>query len=364
MKIAETAVTLASSHTAAKYSKITESLTVWKQRQPAQQQTSSGAGEADDLAARAKAFAAQADALSLSPQAREIAANQSQETAAAEPVGEEEQVLADLNMRILKAMFERLSGRKIILPKQGDFAPPSQAESAGANGTAEPGQVQRGWGVRYERHEVYHEAESTRFQAQGTIVTADGREVALSVDLTMNRSFTSEIHASLLAGDALKDPLVISFNGQAAQLTQTTFAFDLDLDGQTEQIASLAPGSGFLALDGNSDGAVNDGSELFGARSGDGFAELRQYDEDGNSWIDENDAVFSRLRIWSKDAAGQDQLWNLRESGIGALYLNKVATPFSLKDSDNVLQGQVQASSIVLKENGGVGVMQQVDLAA
>ena len=42
-------------------------------------------------------------------------------------------------------------------------------------------------------------------------------------------------------------------------------------------------GSGYLALDKNGDGTINDGSELFGTRNGDGFADLAQYDEDGNA---------------------------------------------------------------------------------
>ena len=364
MKIAEAAVTLTSSHTAIHYAEKTESLTVWKQGQPAKQ-VAPDAGQTVDLSAKARDFVRQqADALALSSQARDMASSRAQGPGGAEAVTEEEPVLTDLNMRILKAIFERLTGRKIVLPKQDDFNPKPPAESAGARTDPPSPPNQLGWGVRYERHEVYHEAESTSFQAAGRVVTADGREVAITVDLTMSRSFTSEVHESLLAGDALKDPLVISFAGTAAQLTSNTFAFDLDMDGQKEQIASLEPGAGFLALDANSDGLVNDGSELFGAASGDGFADLRRYDEDGNSWIDENDSVFSRLRIWTKDPTGQDQLWTLQEKGMGALYLNKVATPFSLKDENNALQGQVRSSSLALKENGSVGLLQQVDLVA
>lgn len=364
MKIAETAVTLASSHTAVTHFEKSESLTVWKQGQPAKQLTPD-AGQTVDLSAQARAFVKQqAEALAIASQARGMASSQMQGAASAEDVVEEEPVLTDLNMRILKAIFERLTGRKIVLPKQDDFNPAPPAESAGAITETQSVPNQLGWGVRYEHHEVFHEAESTSFQAVGRVVTADGREVAVTVDLTMSRSFTSELHESLLAGDALKDPLVISFDGTAAQLTSNTFAFDLDMDGQKEQIASLAPGAGFLALDANRDGLVNDGSELFGAASGDGFADLRRFDEDGNSWIDENDSVFSRLRIWTKDPTGQDQLWSLEETGIGALYLNKVATPFSLKDESNALQGQIRSSSLVLKENGSASLLQQVDLVA
>jgi hypothetical protein len=45
------------------------------------------------------------------------------------------------------------------------------------------------------------------------------------------------------------------------------------------------------------DGRVNDGRELFGPRTGDGFAELAAYDDDGNNWIDENDGIHDNLSI-------------------------------------------------------------------
>ena len=110
--------------------------------------------------------------------------------------------------------------------------------------------------------------------------------------------------------------------------------------------------------------SVNDGSELFGTQSGDGFADLAAYDGDNNGWIDENDDIYSRLRVWMKTATGEDQLLALGEKGVGALYLGRIDTPFSVKDSSNVLQGQVRATGLFLLEEGGVGTMQQLDLVA
>jgi len=219
--------------------------------------------------------------------------------------------------------------------------------------------------VRYERHEVVHESENTRFAAQGVVVTADGQHIEIGIELNMSRSFTATQDEIIQIGEvALKDPLVINFDGTAAQLTQETFSFDIDADGIDNQIAFVGTGSGFLALDANSDGAVNNGSELFGALSGDGFAELAVHDEDSNGWIDESDTIFSRLRIWVKTPSGEDRLLALGEQGVGALYLGRVETPFSVKDSNSTLQGQVRATGLYLSEEGGAGTMQQVDLVA
>ena len=92
------------------------------------------------------------------------------------------------------------------------------------------------------------------------------------------------------------DPLVVNFDGTAAQLSDAKFSFDLQRDGQNETLPTLGSGSGFLALDLNGDGKINDGGERFGPRSGDEFADLAQYDGDGNPWIDEADPIYCAVR--------------------------------------------------------------------
>ena len=137
----------------------------------------------------------------------------------------------------------------------------------------------------------------------------------------------------------------------------------LDADGCAENVHALAPGSGYLAVDRNGDGRINDGGELFGTSSGDGFADLAAFDADGNRWIDEADAAFSTLLVWQRDAAGGSSLTTLRDAGVGALYLGAQETPFALTDEDNRLLGKVRASGIYLNEDGRAGTLQQIDLA-
>ena len=76
----------------------------------------------------------------------------------------------------------------------------------------------------------------------------------------MSREFIQESNLQLQAGSQKIDPLVINFDGLGAQLSQTRFEFDLDNNGTAEQIASLRSGSGYLALDRNGDGAINNGN--------------------------------------------------------------------------------------------------------
>ncbi|WP_028318520.1 hypothetical protein [Desulfobulbus elongatus] len=362
MKIAQSAIQLASSRTAVEYSERQESLTVWRPgRESVRAERRDGSD--DTLKQQAEQLAQEAAKVSLSEAAKQQRTAVVPASSGTDGTGDPDEMMTDLNLRILRALFERLTGRKFRLTE----APPAGQASQEQVPVREEqiGQLAPGWGVQYERHETYHESETTSFTAQGVVVTADGQQIEIGIELTMSRSFTSTLDESFRIGEAaLKDPLVINFDGTAAQLTQETFSFDIDADGVDNQIAFVGPGSGFLALDANNDGVINNGNELFGAKSGDGFGELAAYDSDGNGWIDENDAIFSRLRIWVKNAAGEDKLLTLAEQGVGAISLGRVETPFSVKDSDNALQGQVRATGLFLFEKGGAGTMQQLDLVA
>lgn len=283
----------------------------------------------------------------------------------------------------VEAMMERLTGKPYHLKVYGydgaqedKQAQPASAPTAqGSNQPASqptnqlPNTPQNGNGmaVMGERWAVmshYYEEQHTQFSAQGKVTTADGTQIAFDLNLQMSRTFASQFSAERTQGWVMKDPLTVNFGGTPAELTLQKYQFDIDADGTTDQISFAAPGSGFIALDKNGDGLINDGSELFGAQTGDGFAELAAYDEDGNGWIDENDAIFSKLQVWQKDANGLDSLQGLLALNIGAISLANVATPFDHKDSSNTLQGQVKNSGIFLYEDGrGAGTVQQIDLA-
>jgi hypothetical protein len=283
-----------------------------------------------------------------------------------------EELDADPRLTLLRLLFRYLTGKDIevfdareLEPKQ---PPPDlpQVPSAANAANAASARPAAGWGVEYDRHERYSETEQTRFAASGTVQTADGREISFRVELSMSRSYHEESDVRLRLGDAArqqKDPLVLNFAGTAAQLLDQRFSFDLDADGTAENINRLAAGSGFLVFDRNGDGKASDGSELFGTKSGDGFADLARLDDDGNGWIDENDTAYASLSLWTPDASGAGSLQGLKAANVGALALAHVATPFDLKDGGNDTLGTIRSSGIFLQENGGAGTIQQVDLS-
>lgn len=210
------------------------------------------------------------------------------------------------------------------------------------------------------------ETESTIFNGKGTVVTADGRTIDFDIAMEMSRSFTETVE-SLTSGTQymLTDPLVIKLNDAPDTISDQTWYFDIDGDGIKEEISQLAKGNGFLALDLNGNGIIDDGNELFGTKSGNGFKDLAAYDEDGNGWIDENDSIYSKLKIWVKDDAGNDKLIGLGEADIGAIYLGSASTEFSHKSSDNETQAVVRETGFYLHEStGAAGIVQQIDFAS
>ena len=285
----------------------------------------------------------------------------------------------DPKLLLIRAIIEAITGKSIKFvsesaANQSDKAnstTPTMANIANANG-GEVIAVSSGntaFGLRYNSNEVIKENETTNFSASGIIKTADGKEIQFQCDLSMQRSFYMDNSTEIFMGastdrKSLCDPLIINFAGTAAELKNTTFAFDLNADGSAENIQELAAGSAFLVLDKNKDGKINNGNEMFGTQSGDGFADLSVYDEDGNGWIDENDSVYNSLGVWNNSAYG-GKIRSLKEAGIGAIYLQNANTEFSIKDkTTNELQGQIRKTGIFLNEkNGNIGTIQHVDLA-
>lgn len=216
----------------------------------------------------------------------------------------------------------------------------------------------------YSTQYYHEESENTAFSTRGTVRCADGREIHFNLNVEMSRSFQEYYEENIsYTQTSLCDPLVINLNGNIADLSDQTFLFDLDGDGHEDQINRLSAGSGFLALDKNGDGVINDGSELFGTKSGDGFRDLAAYDSDHNGFIDEGDEIWNRLKIWIMDENGDSRLCTLADQGVGAICLQNAATDFSVTDANNNMNGMIRRTGFFLYENGEAGTVQHVDMA-
>jgi len=202
-----------------------------------------------------------------------------------------------------------------------------------------------------------HDIQHLSLSAQATVQTQhESVDIALSSSLFHEERYTLE---SLVHQSAI-DPLVINLQGELPSVEDVkTFSFDLNNDGKKEAIALLKSGNGFLALDANENGKIDNGSELFGTSSGNGFADLAQYDDDKNGVIDENDAVFDQLQIWQKSALDEG-LISLKQARVGALLLENVSSLFEYKH-EGIMNAGLRNSGLALFDDGRASWVSHID---
>ena len=157
--------------------------------------------------------------------------------------------------------------------------------------------------------------------------------------------------------ECITSPIVIDLDGDGLSFTAVAAGvkLDLDRDGMREQLSWTrhADRDGFLALDRNRNGQIDDGGELFGSttdqppvRKKNGFLALAVFDrsdrggnEDGV--ITQADRVFSDLRGWfdlNHDGVGQlSEQYPLDPVGITELSLS-YSTVFERDRVGNVLR--------------------------
>lgn len=276
------------------------------------------------------------------------------------------QSVQDFHMQLIQQIEELMERIKAQLLGQA-YSPKSTGNSSGIIDLTTSGSRPGTLWSRQVSTTTYSETETTTFNTTGSVVTADGRNIDFNLSLEMSRAFM-ETTSVISEGTQyiLTDPLVLNLDDAPETIGDQKWFFDLDGDGTAEEISNLAKGNAFLALDRDGNGIIDNGKELFGATTGNGFAELAEFDEDGNGWIDENDSIYDKLKVWRKDASGNDSLVSLAAADVGAIYLGSAATQFSHNSLDtNDTLAMVRQSGFFLHESTGqAGLMQQIDFAS
>jgi uncharacterized surface anchored protein len=166
-----------------------------------------------------------------------------------------------------------------------------------------------------------------------------------------------------MSWDASITPIAIDLNGDGIHTIarqDMTGSFDLLGTGKAIQSGWLSKGDGFLAIDKNGNGKIDDISELFGGASkGSGFAKLATYDSNGDGVVDAKDANFSELRIWqdanSDGKTDAGELMTLAQVGVTSLKVAYTELPFL--DANNNLH--LERSSVTMS-NGKTADMTDV----
>ncbi|MBR3283127.1 MAG: hypothetical protein IKI56_07505, partial [Ruminococcus sp.] len=169
-----------------------------------------------------------------------------------------------------------------------------------------------------------------------------------------------------------RDPLIIDLGGDGFTLKKIDDGvyFDLDKNGFAEKTAWADSSEGFLAIDKNKNGFIDDGGELFGDQyiktdgttAVSGFDALADLDDNTNSEnslkgdgiIDSKDSRFGELLIWQdrnqNGVAERTELKTLQEAGIESISLELTDTA-----SETFENGIIRTETAnVRKTNGDV----------
>jgi hypothetical protein len=150
------------------------------------------------------------------------------------------------------------------------------------------------------------------------------------------------------------DPLAIDLDGDGIETIGVDNYFDsvlFDHDGDGLKTASgwVKGDDGFLVLDRNGNGLIDNGGELFGVdtvlqngqKATSGFQALAELDDNADGQIDANDAAYQNLKVWrdiDQDGISQtDELFTLDELGIGSISLNQTAQNQNLGNGNQLL---------------------------
>jgi hypothetical protein len=137
------------------------------------------------------------------------------------------------------------------------------------------------------------------------------------IDEVTNLAAAAMRIAKSMAWAAGVDPLVLDLDGDGIETidfddADTRVHFDDDGDFFRERTGWLDGDDGFLALDLNGNGVVDDISELFGGVGERGFAALSEHDDNADGVIDARDGVFTRLLVWQdRDSDGVSEAGEL-----------------------------------------------------
>lgn len=164
------------------------------------------------------------------------------------------------------------------------------------------------------------------------------------------------------------DPLIIDLGETGIELRSLEHGvnFDLDNNGFAEKTAWIGTEDGFLALDRNGNGSIDNGGELFGdqvilkdgSKSESGFEALAELDDNGDGIIDNKDSAFANLRVWidanHNGKSDSNELKTLNETGIISISLEH--SEVSIVDEETGAR-IAESASVTINKNGAVSTV-------
>ncbi|MEM5527848.1 hypothetical protein WN093_03345 [Gammaproteobacteria bacterium AS21] len=167
------------------------------------------------------------------------------------------------------------------------------------------------------------------------VPTQESYSVRIKMTNANNRSYEEIIEFSVVER-TLSTPLILDLDNDGVETLPLSagIIFDIDADGIQDKTGWASGDDGFLVRDINQDGLINDASELFGEhtiksngeKAEDGFAALREFDQNLDGIIDDKDDIYQELHIWqdiNEDGISQaNELFTLLDKGVSSIEVN------------------------------------------
>ncbi|MBD5096364.1 MAG: hypothetical protein HDT40_05020 [Lachnospiraceae bacterium] len=159
------------------------------------------------------------------------------------------------------------------------------------------------------------------------------------------------------------DPLIIDLGEPGIKLCtmENGVNFDLDNNGYAEKTAWTGTEDGFLALDRDGNGKIENGGELFGDRvtlkdgttSASGFEALGELDTNKDGQVDASDADFGKLLVWTdvnhNGISEANELKSLSAHGIISISLSHRETSITDEETGTL---NAETADVTIRING------------
>ncbi len=168
-----------------------------------------------------------------------------------------------------------------------------------------------------------------------------------------------------------RDPLTLDLDSDGLETVgidpANPILFDHDGDGVANATGWIKPDDGFLVLDRNGNGLIDNGTELFGdstplvagGTAADGFAALAQEDTNHDGLVNSNDANWDNLRVWqdanSDGITDAGELHSLESLGITGFHVAKSENTTRLGNGN-----QIADLGSYIRDDGTEGTVGQI----
>ncbi|ELI6664868.1 hypothetical protein RRO09_003449, partial [Salmonella enterica] len=147
-------------------------------------------------------------------------------------------------------------------------------------------------------------------------------------------------------------PIIIDLDRDGVETISLENGVFFDHDGNkfAESTGWVSPDDGLLVFDRDGNGQIDNGSELFGnntlqadgTNASNGYNALKEYDDNNDGVLDENDAIWNQLQIWqdknSNGRVDEGELLTMKQAGIASI--NTMYKNSSTTDSQGNLHKQ------------------------